>query len=94
VPIANVLIASHTIPPPPGDQDPATWVQSQLAQSVMTTDNAEVAKLQAQLSTTSNPQQQATLKDQIAELNTQIGQAQNLFDNLVQAARGHIGDQQ
>jgi hypothetical protein len=60
----------------------------------MTTDNAEVAKLQALLSATSNPRQQATLKDQIAQLNTQIGQAQNLFDNLVQAARSHIGDHQ
>jgi hypothetical protein len=51
-----------------------------------------VAKLQTQLSTSSNPQQQATLRDRIAELTTEIGQAQNLFDNLVQATRSHIGD--
>jgi hypothetical protein len=93
VPIANALIASHIVTPPPGNQDPTSWVAQQLTQNVTTADQAEVTSLQAELAA-SSPPARAQLQTQIDKLNAQIGAAANLYDSLLQTARAGIGDQQ
>ena len=93
VPIANALIASHLVAPPPAGQDPPTWVAQQLAQNVQQADQAAVDKLQAELAT-SSPEDRGQIRTQIDKLENQIANAQNLFESLVQQARDGIGGQQ
>ena len=94
VPIANSLIANHIIPPVPPGQDPTTWVRQQLPLNLMAADGAKVAQLQTQLNATTDQNQRAKLQVQIDQLNTQIGTAQNLYDDLLQTAQSHISDSQ
>jgi hypothetical protein len=91
IPIANALIASHIVSPPPPSQAAAAWVTGQLAQNVGQADTAEVDELQAELPG-SSPQAQAQINVKIDQLTDQVGNAQDLFDNLINQARSFIGD--
>jgi hypothetical protein len=95
IPIANAMVASKIVPPPPAGQNLGTWVAQQLTQSVQAADAAQVSQLNAELANTALSQQQRTnIADQIDKLNAQIGGAGNLYDDLINRAENGMDHQQ